>query len=94
MKWTYEHTGYEGVHKTRFGDCEVTIVEFNCGGYVAWVKKTPSVSTILKYNYPMNYGIENVKEDFMMRIKDYLFEQAIYWDSMFDSLLIAQRGEE
>ena len=94
MKWTYDSNKYEAVHKTRFGDCEVTIVEFLVGGYSAWVRRVPSVATILKHNYPMDYGIENVKEDFMMRIKNYLFEQATYWDSMFDSLLVAQRGEE
>ena len=35
--------------------------------------------------------VDNNNNNFKCVIKDYLFEQATYWDSMFDSLLIAQR---
>lgn len=87
LTWMHEYNGHENLYKAYFGkSCEITIVEFQTGGYVAWVKKLPNVSTLLKKSYAHTYSLEEVKDDFVESLREHLCEKAIYWSELYDSL--------
>ena len=87
LTWMHEYNGYENLYKAYFGkNCEITIVEFQTGGYVAWVKKLPNASTLLKKSYAHIYSLEEVKDDFIKVLHEYLKERATYWNELYDNL--------
>ena len=79
LTWIDESNKYEEIHKAYFGSCEITVIKFAAGGARAWARKIPSVSTILKKTYDCNYSIDEVKEDFIKSLREFLDERVVYW---------------
>ena len=90
LSWINDSNKYEEIQKSYFGNYEITILKFSAGGGWAWIKQPNTAFTILKKNYPEASDIEEIKDNFIKSLHEYLDERVNYWKTVQYSLMEAE----